>query len=118
MPSIPAITPFRMSPESEAMMVRPKKARAKYSAAPNFRAMPASCGARVASTTAAKSPPSVEAMVARPSALPALAAQGHRIAVENRRRRRGRAGRAQQDRADAAAVDAADIDADQHVEGP
>ena len=71
MPRSPEIAPFSKSPDSDAMMVNPNRARAKYSGAPNSSAIFASCGARVASTTAANSPPTVDAMVAMPSARPA-----------------------------------------------
>ena len=48
-------------PPTLAMMVRPKRARAKYSLGPNFRAKAAMGGAAKSSTIQLNSPPMVEA---------------------------------------------------------
>ena len=53
-------------------MVKPKIAKEKYSAGPNFKAALASGPEKKTRMSAPKKPPTVEAMTEAPSALPGL----------------------------------------------
>jgi len=71
-PNIPEIKPFKIDfPETVIMMPRPKKAKAKNSGGPNFKAILAICGEQKVIIKALINPPKKDAMVAMPIAFPA-----------------------------------------------
>ena len=89
----------------------------KNSKAPNFSAVSASSGVNIARHTTPNSEPATEPVVAMPIARPAWPWRASMLPSRQARRVGRGAGDVEQDRGAAAAVDRADIDADQHQDG-